>query len=279
MSDPDGTLRALAIPPVILDVDEDEMRRLGYWVVDRVIEHITTLGGQRAISEADYATLQRELGGPVPRGLSAIEEHLATLADVAGTNQQHGDHPRYFARVPGPSSYPAILGEWLATGMQSIAASWSGGSGPSALELIVCDWLEVALGLPTSCEGVLLSGGSMANITGIITARQMSGDGVVYLTDQTHASIHRGLPAIGQPVDGIRVLDSDEAYRLSPDALGAAVDADLAAGRRPMMVIATVGTTNTGTVADLTAIADLCSGHGLWLHVAGAYGGLRRCVS
>lgn len=83
--------------------------------------------------------------------------------------------------------------------MQSIAASWSGGSGPSALELIVCDWVKVALGLPTSCEGVLLSGGSMANITGSITARQMSGDGVVYLTDQTHASIHRGLPAIGQP--------------------------------------------------------------------------------
>ena len=111
MSDLDGsTLRALAIPPDILDVDEYEMRRLGYWVVDRVIEHITTLGGQRAISEADHATLQRELGGPAPRGLSAIEEHLATLPDVAGANQQHGDHPRYFARVPGPSSYRPSLG-------------------------------------------------------------------------------------------------------------------------------------------------------------------------
>jgi glutamate/tyrosine decarboxylase-like PLP-dependent enzyme len=69
------------------------------------------------------------------------------------------------------------------------------------------------------------------------------------------------------------VLDSDEAYRLSPDALGAAIDADLAAGRRPMMVIATVGTTNTGTVDDVPSIADLCSRHGLWLHVDGANGG------
>lgn len=125
------TQRALAIPENILALDADQMRRLGYEVVDRVIEHLTTIREQRALTTGDKDRLTAQLGGQIPQQGSSISENLAILADIALANQQHGDHPRYFARVPGPSSYPAILGEWLATGMQSVASSWGGGSGPS----------------------------------------------------------------------------------------------------------------------------------------------------
>ena len=268
-----GTRRALSVSPDLLALDEAQMRRLGYWVVDRVIEHALTLGAQPAITESDLATLTASLGGPAPRSPMPIDDDLATLADVALRNQQHGDHPRYFARVPGPSSYPAVLGEWLATGMQSVASSWGGGSGPTAVELIACAWLRDALGLAPTSDGVLLSGGSMANITAVITARHVRGDGVIYLSDQTHASIKRGLIAMGQPLDAISVLPTDGRYRLAPDTVRAAIHAVLAAGRRPLMVIATAGTTNTGAVDDLPAMADLCADHGVWFHVDGAYGG------
>jgi glutamate/tyrosine decarboxylase-like PLP-dependent enzyme len=157
--------------------------------------------------------------------------------------------------------------------MQSVASSWGGGSGPTAVEIIACEWLRDAIGLAPSCEGVLLSGGSMANITGAITARHLRGEGVIYLTDQTHASIKRGLAAMGQSADAIRVLQSDARYRLSPEALRASITGDLTQGLRPLMVVATVGTTNTGAVDDLPAIADICAEHGIWLHVDGAYGG------
>ena len=269
----EGTTRALEIPSDILAIDPETMRRLGYWIVDRVIERTVSIGDERAITETDPASLLALLGGAAPVAPSALDDDLALLADVALRNQQHGDHPRYFARVPGPSSYPAVLGEWLATGMQSVASSWGGGSGPTAVEIIACDWLRDAIGLAPSCEGVLLSGGSMANITGAITARHLRGEGVIYLTDQTHASIKRGLVAMGQPADAIRILPADARFRLSPEILRAAIADDLARGLRPLMVVATVGTTNTGAVDDLPAIADICDEQGIWLHVDGAYGG------
>jgi glutamate/tyrosine decarboxylase-like PLP-dependent enzyme len=264
---------ALRIPPGILDIDPDRMRALGYWVVDRVIEHLVTLDAQPAIRESTAADLRAALDGPLPHGPHELGPDLALLADVALANQQHGDHPRYFARVAAPSSYPGILADWLGTGMQSVASSWGGGSGPTTVELVALEWLRDALGLAPTCEGVLLSGGSMANVTALVTARHHTGAGVVYLADQTHSSIGRAMAAIGQPADLVHVVPTDEALRMSPAALAAAIDADLVAGRRPAIVVATAGTTNTGAVDDLPTISAICRDHGMWLHVDGAYGG------
>ncbi len=186
---------------------------------------------------------------------------------------QHGDHPRYFARVPGPSSFAGILGDWVGTGFNAIASSWAGGSGTATAELVVCDWIRAELGLPDGTEGVLTSGGSLANLTALIAARTARGSGVAYLSDQTHSSIARGLRAIG--VDGplLRLLPTDGDLRLAPATVAAAIAEDRAAGRAPTVVVASAGTTNTGTIDDLPALADLCAAEGLWLHVDGAYGG------
>jgi glutamate/tyrosine decarboxylase-like PLP-dependent enzyme len=249
------------------------MRALGYWVVDRTIEHLLTLDEQPAIRESAATDLRSALGGPLPRDGHALAPDLAVLADVALANQQHGDHPRYFARVAAPSSYPGILADWLGTGMQSVASSWGGGSGPTTVELVALEWLRDSLGLAPTCDGVLLSGGSMANVTAIIAARHRTGTGVIYLSDQTHASIGRAMDAIGHPADLVRVVPTDDGLRMSPDALLATIDADRAAGLLPAIVITTAGTTNTGAVDDLPWISAICRDHGMWLHVDGAYGG------
>lgn len=272
MTDPEATARGLRIPPDILTLEPERMRELGYWVVDRVIEHLTTLPQQPAISVQAPRELQAILGGPTPIAPHRIDADLRLLADIALRNEQHGDHPRYFARVASPSSYPAILGDWLGTGMLSVASSWAGGSGPTAIELIVTDWLRDALGLPSSSEAILLSGGSMANTTAFIVARNERGPGVVYCTDQTHSSLPRGLRSIGVEQDDIRMIPTDPEFRMDVTALAAAVAADVAAGRIPRLVIATAGTTNTGAVDGLPAIAEICRAHDLWLHVDGAYG-------
>jgi glutamate/tyrosine decarboxylase-like PLP-dependent enzyme len=263
----------LAVPPDVLDVDPERLRALGHWVVDRTVEHLTTLGDRPALTVADHDTLRASLGGPLPRTPGNVEAALALLADVALEHQQHGDHPRYFARVPGPSSYAAVLGDWLATGMQAIASSWGGGSGTATLELVVIEWLREALGLPEDTEGVLLSGGSMASTTALVAARAHRGPGVLYLSDQTHSSIKRGALALGWPESHVRVLPTDDAFRLDPVALRETVDADVAAGLAPAVVVATAGTTNTGAIDDLPAISAIAREHGMWLHVDGAYGG------
>lgn len=262
-----------AVPGGPLDLEAEELRRLGHWVVDRTVEHLATLRDRPAITTASYAELVAQLGGPVPRGPRSVEEGLALLADVALEHQQHGDHPRYFARVPGPSSPVAILGDWLATGMQAIASSWGGGSGTATLELAALGWLRDALGLPATAEGVLSSGGSMANTTALAAARAEMGPGVVYVSDQTHSSIGRSLRALGWRESEVRIVPSDASYRLTAAALRQAVSADLAAGLRPTVVVATAGSTNTGAVDELVGLADVAAAHGLWLHVDGAYGG------
>ena len=94
------------------------MRALGYWVVDRVIEHLEGLPGQPAIREGSPTELWEALGGPAPEEGGAAQEALRTLADVALAHMQHGDHPRYFARVPGPSSYAGVLADLARDGVQ-----------------------------------------------------------------------------------------------------------------------------------------------------------------
>lgn len=260
-------------PPDLLDLPEEELRRLGYWVVDRTIEHLRTLPDRPAITTSSYDELVGRLGGPIPRSAHSLDEGLALLADVALEAQQHGDHPRYFARVPGPSSPVAVLGEWLAVGMQAIASSWAGGSGTATLELVALDWLRDALGLAPTAEGIVLTGGSIANTTALIAARAEHGEGVLYLSDQTHSSIARGARAIGWPPDLIRVLPTDSDLRLRPDTVAAAVRDDIAARLRPSVLVATAGNTNSGACDDLLALADLCREASIWLHVDGAYGG------
>ncbi len=259
-------------PSDALGMDPAEMRRLGHWVVDQVVDHFERRADGPAITAGDAAELSEALGGPLPLQPGDPLEAMQTLTEVALTHMQHGDHPRFFARVPGPSSFAGVLGEWLGTGFNAIAASWGGGSGPATVELVAVDWLREALGLPDGTEGVLVSGGSMANITAIAAARADVGPGVAYLSDQTHSSIGRGLRALGFDAQEIRILDSDEDLRLPVTGLKRAITEDRAHGRQPRFVIATAGTTNTGAVDPLPELADLCEREQLWLHVDGAYG-------
>jgi glutamate/tyrosine decarboxylase-like PLP-dependent enzyme len=248
------------------------MRRLGYWVVDRVVEHFEQSADGPAINASPAEDLRAALGGPVPQAPGDPIEAMQTLVAVALSNMQHGDHPRYFARVPGPSSYAGVLGDWLGTGFNAIAASWAGSSGPSTVELVALDWLRELLGLPEGTEGILMSGGSLSNMTALAAARAQLGPGVAYLSDQTHASIPRALTALGFPAEEVRVLPSDERLRLTAAAVGEAVRADRSHGLKPRFIVGTAGTTNTGAVDELEGLAELAAAEGMWLHVDGAYG-------
>ena len=116
------------LPADVLAVDPDEMRRLGYWLVDQVVEHFEHVDAGPVVRVGARRTGHRS-GRPGAGGAGDPLAAMTTLIDVALAHQQHGDHARYFARVPGPSSYAAVLGEWLGTGFQAMAASWAGGSG------------------------------------------------------------------------------------------------------------------------------------------------------
>src|SRR5262249_51162242 len=150
-------------------------------------------------------------------------------------------------------------------------------SGPSQVELVVLDWFRDFLGLPPQTSGVLTSGGSEANLTALVVARERLADAdrpraVLYVAEQRHWSIDRAAKIVGLRAEQVRPVADDADFRLSPAALRDAVARDRTAGRVPWVAVANAGATNTGAVDPLAALADVCAAERLWLHADAAYG-------
>ncbi len=253
------------------------MRELGYRVIDRIVDHVDGLPNRPVAKKLGRRELDERLSEPVPEQPMDPDRLFEQLdRDVLGPTM-HVDHPRYFAFVPGPSNFVGVLADALASGLNVFAGTWLEASGPAAVELTTIDWLRELIGYPESAGGLFVSGGSIANLTALTVARQeklgeAAGDGVVYCSRQTHASLERALRVLGFPRERMRRLATDDGYRLRVDVLEEAIAEDRRAGRRPACVIANAGTTNTGAVDPLPAIAELCERHDLWFHIDGAYG-------
>jgi glutamate/tyrosine decarboxylase-like PLP-dependent enzyme len=259
------------------ELSADDMRGLGYRVIDMLVEHHTTLGSKSATTVRRRHQLEEVLREAPPRQGSEPLEVLATVERDVLANIMYCNHPRHFAWVPGPSNYISVLADLLASGINVCPGTWLESSGPSQIELITTEWLLQLCGFPESGGGVFVSGGSIANLTGLVTARQVMLAGemagaVVYSSAQAHSSNWKNLRILGFQPEQIRLVPVDERLRLDVAALKKAIDEDRRAGRRPFCVIATAGTTNTGAVDPLNAIADVCEQQDLWLHVDGAYG-------
>jgi len=247
------------------------MRRLGYRVIDRIVEHWSSLDAAPTVAIGDPAALRELLSGPPPDGPGDASAALDRLFDDVLPWTATNVHPRWFARISSPSNYVSALADAVSSGFNLLGTSWVASSGPSTVELTVLDWLRSWCGMPEGSEGLLTSGGSMASLTALVAAREArGGGGVVYLSDQAHGSILRDLKVMGERE--VRVLRSDERFRLPVAAVAAAVADDRAAGRVPFAVVANAGTTNTGAVDPLPELADLCAEERLWFHVDGAYG-------
>ena len=255
----------------------EEMRTLGYRVVDQVVDHLTRISEHRVGSKGDPEALRGTLAETLPEHPTPIEEIFRRLDRDVWPNMLNILHPRFFAFVPGPSNFVSVAADFLSAGYNVFNGSWLGGSGAAALELTVIDWLRSLCGLPAEAGGLFVSGGSVANLTGLLAARRAiladeTAKAVVYYSDQAHSSIGRAVRAIGVPDDRIRCVPSDARFRLPLGPLADQVARDRAAGLRPFCVIANAGTTSTGAVDPLRSIAELCHTQGLWMHIDGAYG-------
>jgi glutamate/tyrosine decarboxylase-like PLP-dependent enzyme len=261
-----------------LQLSRDEMLALGHEVVAMIVGHIESLPNKPVVRKKDRSSLESCLREPLPEQSLDISTVIGQVQqDILG-NLSHNDHPRYFAFVPGPSNFVSAMADALASGFNVIPADWLDASGPSEVELVTVDWLRQICGLPEGAGGLFVSGGSMANLICLRTARHSMLQGksarsaVAYCSDQTHSSVERALQVLGFEAEQLRKLPSDNSFRISIAHLKRRIADDRAAGRVPFCVIANAGTTNTGAVDPLVEVAELCKLEGLWLHVDGAYG-------
>ena len=261
-----------------LELSEEQMRTLGYRVVDAIVEHTIALKEKPVSRVATRGNLDKVLREPLPRGGTDVEGLIDFVEEEVFAHMMCANHPRFFAFVPGPSNFVSVMADALAAGYNTIVSEWMEASGPAALELNTIDWLRELCGLPAGAGGLFVSGGSVANLTALAVARQEklsneTADAVIYCSEQTHASNRKATKILGFRTDQLRSVPVDGDWRLDVDALRQLVRDDRAAGRRPFCVIANAGTTNTGAVDPLEALVSLGREEDIWIHVDGAYGG------
>jgi aromatic-L-amino-acid/L-tryptophan decarboxylase len=260
-----------------LELEAETMRRLGYEAVDFLVERISTLGDRPAWRGATRAAMEERLREPPPEDPADPDRLFAQLRDDVLAFTGHHDHPRFFGFVPSCPTWPGILGDFVAAGANVFAGTWLQSAGPSAAELVVIDWFRQWLDWPPETSGILVSGGSQANLTALACARDTvpasSDRVVVYLSSEGHSSVSRAVRVLGFRDDQVRLVPVDELHRIRSEALEEVIRTDVEAGHQPFLAVANAGSTNTGAVDPLDELADLCHEHQIWLHVDAAYGG------
>jgi glutamate/tyrosine decarboxylase-like PLP-dependent enzyme len=187
------------------------------------------------------------------------------------------NHPRFHAYIPAPGSFYSTLGDLLASATNPFVGSWLGGATFVALELDVLDWISQAIHYAPA-HGIFTSGGSMANLGAIATARARHGhdtlrNGTLYFSSQGHASFDKAARVLGYRDEQLRTVEAQLPGVMDLSDLANQIAADRDRGLKPFLICANAGTTNTGAIDPLPEIAELCRRERLWFHVDGAYGG------
>src|SRR5262245_16566883 len=223
-----------------LALEAETMRQLGYRTVDMLVDRLLAPRGPvvRSAAPQEHRELLATEAPESPAGFDEILDDLErhVLPYVANIS-----HPGYLAFIPGEGTWPGALGDLIASALNIDTCWWLGSSGPSALELVVLDWFREWVGYPEASAGVLVSGGSAANLTALACARErilgpMDEAAVVYMSDQTHSSLARAARVLGFRPDQVRVIPTDRLARMRVDSLRTAIEYDVAAGRRPLAV-------------------------------------------
>jgi glutamate/tyrosine decarboxylase-like PLP-dependent enzyme len=267
------------------DLRPDELRRLGALVVEAIASDRAQLESRPVFGKVGaHATLFDE---PLPEAGRPFEEVLERVRREILPAAFGNSHPRFFAFINASADPVGVLAELLAAAMNPNC--WGGDHAAIHVEHRVIAWLAEIVGLPPATEGILTSGGSMANFTALAAARaamapwDVREEGaapegrprlVVYASDQVHNCVDKAADLLGLGWRFLRKIPSDDAFRMRIDRLRAAIASDRAAGRLPAIVVGNAGSVNTGAIDPLEEIAELCEAEGLWFHADGAYGGL-----
>jgi aromatic-L-amino-acid decarboxylase len=261
-----------------LELEGDALRRLIDAASERVLAHLASLPEQPSADVAGGAELARSLAEPLPETGTRAEDLLDLLFERLILKTFNTAGPGYLAYIPGGGVPHAAVADFVSDATNRYVGVFAAAPGLAQLEANVCRWFCELAGLPPAARGILTSGGSLATFSALVAARRDRLPenflaGRIYASDQTHHAVLKAATLAGFPESAMREVESDERYRVRVDALERAIAEDRVAGRTPFLLVANAGTTNTGAVDDLPALADLAAREGLWLHVDAAYGG------
>jgi aromatic-L-amino-acid decarboxylase len=283
-----GTQNTVVQEETLDPADWEEIRTLGRQMVDQMLDYLQNIG-KKPVWTIPSAFAIGSLKQPLPQfpqdDSSVYEDFLRQVLPYNKNNI----HPRFWSWVEGGGTPFGMLADMLASGMN--ANLGIGNHMPVYVEKQVIEWSKELFGFPDDASGILTSGGSIANITALIVARNhfnkniksgglhaAPGQLVVYGSSETHNSIIKGVEVIGLGTDNFRKIPVDGKYRIRTEELLEAIHADRGAGLLPFCIVGNAGTVNTGAIDDLGELAIIARREGLWLHVDGAFGAIPKLL-
>lgn len=267
------------------DFPPDTLRAWGGAAVERLARYFETIESRPVLARTKPGELLAQFPAEAPEEpepWEAIERDLDRLVEP---NLTHWQHPGFMAYFATNGSVPGIVGETLAAGYNQVGILWRTSPASNEMEQAMVRWLANFVGLPAEFDGQLADTASAASLIALAAAREQAfpdvrktglaglPPAVVYCSELAHSSIDKACVVLGLGISGLRKIPTDAEHRMDLAALEAAIAADRAAGRRPIAVVGTAGTTAVTSVDPLPAIAALCRREGLWMHVDAAYAG------
>ena len=270
-----------------LDPSSREFREAGHKLIDKIADYLDGVDRYRVLSNvkpgeiaAKFAPLPNDAGRPYDALMADFESKM-----MPGVT--HWNHPAFFAYFSITGSQAGILAELLMAALNLNGMLWKTSPAHTELETVTLEWLRKSLGLPEGLFGIINDTASINSFLALAAAREALGFDIrgkgmtgrdlpplkVYCSEHAHSSIEKGALALGFGASGVELIESDDKFRMRPDALDAAIERDRAAGALPCAVTATLGTTSTASVDPLPEIADIARREKMWLHVDAAYAG------
>lgn len=230
-----------------LELSKEEMQKYGYEVVDAIVEHYATQADKMPVASGSREEMDSLFLEEAPEEGSDPSQVLHFVLEKVMTNSANMAHPKSFSFVPGPSNYISVMADALATGYNIFSGGWAASPAAAELEIVTIQWLLKIFGFPKKKGGgIFTSGGSMANLTAVVTARRIKcGDdfskAVIYLSDQAHSSNIKAIRALGFKKEQIRIIPTDNELKFSVNKLKNCIAKDRLEGLQPFCLIATAG--------------------------------------
>ena len=267
-------------------VKDDSFRREAHAFVDWMADYLEGVEDYPVLARTRPGEIAARLPEAPPEAGEPIEAIFRDFREILLPGITHWQHPGFHAFFPGNSSPPSVPAEMLTATLGVQGMIWQTSPAATELETRVLDWLRQMIGLPQGFAGVIQDTASTSTLCALITARERTtgwggnatgpsdqGAFTVYCSVEAHSSVDKAVRIAGLGVEGLRKIPADETFAMRADALAEAISADRAAGRRPLCVVATLGTTGASGFDPLRPIGEICRREGLWLHVDAAWAG------
>jgi aromatic-L-amino-acid decarboxylase len=268
-------------------MNPEEFRKYGHQLIDWIADYRAHVQELPVRAQVQPGAVRAQLPPTPPQQPEPFEGIFSDLEQILVPGLSHFQHPSFFGYFPSNGELSSVLGDYLSTGLGALGLSWQSSPALTEVEELVTDWMRQMIGLSETWSGVIQDTASTSTLVGLLSAREKKSDYslargglqgeehplIVYVSKHSHSSVEKAALLAGFGRDNLHFIETDEKYAMKPDALAAAIEADLERGLVPCAVVATTGTTTTTALDPIGAIADVAHTYGLWMHVDSALAG------